>query len=274
MFRPKLYFCTILFTAVTATLSGTFSGTEAGQKNDKKNTKKGMNASPTDLPKAPLLDVQAVLMDTDPRDPVLGGPSRRFRVELSKAKKYQIDLMSKAFDSFLRLEDQEGKELARDDDSGGMLNARIIFSPPVDGYYQIIATSLDKRPGAYQFRVQEYTVPPPTVLALDKGIATVKDRLVATDVPDSVRSGCFSKVYKVKMLAGNKYQIDMKSQELDAYLRLENSSGNRLAEDDDSGGDLNARIIFNCARDDEYRVIATTFRMRDFGGFVLQVQEK
>ncbi len=67
------------------------------------------------------------------------------------------------------------------------------------------------------------------------------------------------KVHLVTLNAGQRYTIDMVGRGFDAYLRLEDKAGKQLDEDDDSGGDLNAQIVFNCTRDGEYRIICTCF---------------
>jgi hypothetical protein len=64
----------------------------------------------------------------------------------------------------------------------------------------------------------------------------------------------------------------MTSKDFDAYLRLENSKKEQLAQDDDSGGNLNARIIFTTREDGVYRVIATTYRPDATGKFQLRIE--
>ena len=49
----------------------------------------------------------------------------------------------------------EEAKLAEDDDSGGGLNARILFTAQRDGMYRIIATSLYPALGRYTVTVQE-----------------------------------------------------------------------------------------------------------------------
>jgi hypothetical protein len=58
-----------------------------------------------------------------------------------KGSTYTIDMASRDFDAFLRLEDSKGKQLAFDDDSGGGQNARIVFTAPETDDYRIIATT-------------------------------------------------------------------------------------------------------------------------------------
>jgi serine/threonine-protein kinase len=83
-------------------------------------------------------------------------------------------------------------------------------------------------------------------------------------------------VYQVKLAAGKTYVIDMVSPDqkaLDPYLVLSDDAGNKLAEDDDSGGGLNARIIFRVPQDGTYRIRATSFN-GGRGDFTLSVREQ
>lgn len=99
----------------------------------------------------------------------------------------------------------------------------------------------------------------------------VEDKLTKDDPRDPVRNAA-QKVHKIQMKAGKVYTIDMVSKEFDCFLRLEDPMGKELDQDDDSGGDLNARIIFNCSKDGEYRVICTAFSPEGVGNFVLTVK--
>src|SRR6516162_10412239 len=59
-----------------------------------------------------------------------GKPQQVYHVKLNKGGTYVIDMLSpkpKALDPFLRLLDAAGKTVAADDESGGGLNARILF---------------------------------------------------------------------------------------------------------------------------------------------------
>jgi hypothetical protein len=68
-------------------------------------------------------------------------PSKTYQVKMLAGKTYQIDMVSAEVDSYLRLEDNAGVQLAADDDGGGNLNSRITFVCPRDGEYRITATS-------------------------------------------------------------------------------------------------------------------------------------
>jgi hypothetical protein len=81
------------------------------------------------------------------------------------------------------------------------------------------------------------------------------------------------KPYKVPMKAGQLYVIDLVKGDnnTDPYLYLEDPKGQVVAQDDDSGGNLNARIIYMPMQDGEYRVIATTL-LKATGPFTLTVK--
>jgi hypothetical protein len=68
------------------------------------------------------------------------------------------------------------------------------------------------------------------------------------------------KPYNIKLKAGNMYVIDLvkTNQQQDPYLYLEDANMKIVRQDDDSGGDLNARIIFQPPQDGDFRIIATT----------------
>jgi hypothetical protein len=97
------------------------------------------------------------LTKTSDRDPGRPGSfCKVYRVFLKGGQVYTIDLISRAFDSYLRLEDPNGLHLMEDDDGGGYPNARIVYSVPTDGVYRIVATTFN--PGAvgpYTLQIQQ-----------------------------------------------------------------------------------------------------------------------
>jgi predicted Zn finger-like uncharacterized protein len=89
--------------------------------------------------------------------------------------------------------------------------------------------------------------------------------------PKDVRYRC--KLYQIELQAGRNYTIDMESREFDAYLRLEDPNGGQVAEDDDSGGNLNARIMYTPPRTGLYVVVATSYHVQVRGQYRLTVRE-
>jgi thiol-disulfide isomerase/thioredoxin len=71
---------------------------------------------------------------------------------------YVIDMTSKQFDTYLRIEDADGKHLDEDDDgSGNSLNARLVFEAPRDATYRIVCTSYAPQYGDFTLTVRAGT---------------------------------------------------------------------------------------------------------------------
>jgi serine/threonine protein kinase/cytochrome c-type biogenesis protein CcmH/NrfG len=79
--------------------------------------------------------------------------SKVHEIKMTAGETYVIDMESKAFDTFLKLEDAQGKLLAENDDiSPTNRNSRIVFTAPTDGRYRVIATSFQRR-GRGQYEI-------------------------------------------------------------------------------------------------------------------------
>lgn len=219
------------------------------------------------------VNIDAALDANDTNDPKLNHPSKRYTIKLQKDKTYIFDLVSPAkdFDPFLRLLDKAGEELAEDDDSGGDLNSRLIYSATTDADYQIVATSFDGQVGKFNLKVRELTL---------KGEAKPRDLGKGINVTDQINQnnatdiGKLGKVYSVNLKKGETYEIDLASQAMDSYLYLFDSKSKLIAQDDDSGGDLNSRITFRADRDGVFHIIATTLDGDETGEFALTVRKK
>jgi len=92
-----------------------------------------------------VLNQTETLSNVDPRDTMLKNSfCKTFNVRMEAGKTYTIDHIDLGanIDPILRLLDARGLQLAFDDDSGGGLNSRIVFRPPVGDTYRIVCTSL------------------------------------------------------------------------------------------------------------------------------------
>src|SRR5262249_6136008 len=96
-----------------------------------------------------------------------------------------------------------------------------------------------------------------------------------TNHPD--KPGAHHKVYNVTLNAGTTYIIEMNKTSgdgnLDPYLVLRNPQGQKVAEDDDSGGALNARIVYRASQSGAHQVCATAFQAGETGPFQIIVSE-
>lgn len=99
----------------------------------------------------------------------------------------------------------------------------------------------------------------------------ISGELTAQDARDKVRTGAPCKLYSFPLAKDRTYVIDMIGEKFDSFLRLEDSEGKQLAQDDDSGGNLNARIQFKASKDDIFTVAVTSFN--GMGRFTLKIRQ-
>src|SRR5205085_11551126 len=92
------------------------------------------------------------------------------------------------------------------------------------------------------------------------------------DNGDTVSTGSKCKIYTLPMKKDSSWEINLKSNDFDAFLRVEDSTGKELAFDDDSGGNLNAKLVFKAPKDDTYQIIATTYDANTTGKFTLTAE--
>ncbi|MBX9680604.1 MAG: PPC domain-containing protein [Gemmataceae bacterium] len=222
------------------------------------------------------LQIEGLLLPNDPVDPVHKQPCKVHVVKMRKGRTYVIDMISTDFDSYLRLEDSKGQNLAQDDDGGGNLNSRIRWTPANDDAFLIVATSLGGGQGNYTLKVRPQTALPPlkaTPIAFAKGEESIRVQAKLDDNDHPLGpNNAYGKLYSVKLSKGTQYQIDLvrNDNNLDPYLKLQDANGKDLAQDDDGGGNLNSRIRYTPAQDAEFRIVATALGNGQ-GAFTLTV---
>ena len=122
-----------------------------------------LKVEPIRIDKTPILTEKKELTDDDPKyaNPQLvrkDSHHKAFPIKMKAKSYYVIDMVrtgdDEQFDPFLYLEDADGKIVALDDDSGGNLNARIVFQPRRSGEYRIIASTLAPATGPFTLTVR------------------------------------------------------------------------------------------------------------------------
>lgn len=190
----------------------------------------------------------------------------------SAGERVKIDLESDDFDAFLRvgrIVNGAFVQLAENDDGGDSLNARLVFTAPQAGDYLIRATSYN---GSAQgdFRLSlEQGPPAPTASPIAVGDET-RGRLNADSATGD--SGARADLYRFSGRAGQRLAITMKADGFDTYLELFDANHNSLGTDDDSAGDLNARLTYTLAEDGDYLIEARAFSSGD-GPYTLKIEE-
>jgi hypothetical protein len=202
--------------------------------------------------------------------------SRKFPVKLEAGTIYRIEAKSDKFDAALRLEDDAGKIVAEDDDSAGSLNPRIYFKAGKSGEYHVILTSKNRQVGSFTVtaaivtdrKVASEFPTKPIELKLTADKAAFKGSL---DQNDANISGRYYKAFTLTLDQGKRYQIEQRSSDFDSYLILEDADGKRLADNDDHGKSVNARLEFAPPKSAVYRIIATSMPTRQTGSFVIEI---
>lgn len=175
-------------------------------------------------------------------------------------------------DSYLILIAPDGTWITTDDDGGGGFDAFINAWLPQNGTYTIVARSLGQASrGPYALYVN---------LTQDEGFVPLPG------YPDDNRTmemggalqGVINPVndedfYYFEGSVGMQPVISMQSTDgLDSYLILINPDGTWVGVDDDSGGNLNARIIATLQQDGRYTIIARNSGGRSMGSYLLRLE--
>jgi hypothetical protein len=200
----------------------------------------------------------------------------RYSFDAAPGNTYTIDLTSDEVDVWLILLDPDGNVLEQDDD-GGFLGARIVFTPEEAGTYTVEATSyLQELTGSYEIRLaaepaeEERGGCDPAPLKIDPG-QTIVNSLTALDCFAVERPTSLHDRYALRTVAGARYVVTMASSEVDAYLVVVDPSGTVAAENNDDAGKLDARIDFVAATDGVYEIAATTNRPNAVGRYEVAV---
>ncbi len=134
-----------------------------------------------------------------------------------------------------------------------------------------------KRPEAGEPNPNPDTKPNPPVVGTTKPLLDVKEKLAVGDLIGP--SGRKMKNYpNLRFEAGKTYVIEMKAMgtsKLNPYLILLGPNGKAVAQDDDSGGGVNAKITFMAPQAGNYTVVATSGGITtQYGQFHLTVMAK
>ncbi|WP_433952591.1 PPC domain-containing protein [Brevundimonas diminuta] len=190
----------------------------------------------------------------------------------SAGERVKIDLESDDFDSFLRvgrIVNGAFVQMAENDDGGSSLNARLVFTAPQAGEYLIRVTSYNgSAEGDYRLSMEQGP-PAPTAAPVTIGEET-RGRLNSDSATSD--SGAPADLYRFSGRAGQRVAITMKADGFNTYLELFDANHNSLATDDDSAGDLNARLTHTLAEDGDYLIEARAFSSGE-GPYTLNIEE-
>ncbi len=156
-----------------------------------------------------------------------------------------------------------------DDGAGKGLNSYLVFTAPQAGEYVIQASSVSSgAEGGYRLSLEQG---PPAPEARSIAIGDEVDGRLDEDSPRS-DAGAPADLYRFTGRAGQRVAISLKADDFDSFLELFDANHNSLATDDDSGGELNARLTFVLPDDGDYLIEARGFSDAE-GRYDLKVEE-
>jgi hypothetical protein len=138
------------------------------------------------------------------------------------------------------------------------------------GPITLVATS-EGRTATAQVRVAHAAEACPFITPVTLG-QSADGRLALGDCEFSLDNS-YVDVYEVTLPAAATIQIDMTSADVDAYIGLFDAGGIFIAEDDNSGGDRNARLVRQLAAG-KYRIWANTIGGTATGAYALVVTQR
>jgi hypothetical protein len=199
------------------------------------------------------------------------------RIQLEGGRRYSITANSEAFDPYIRLLRPGSEEpIAEDDDSGGGLVPRVVFSPPQSGEYIVRVSSF--APGGvgdYSLSVTPASPLPPLVsrpTRTERGQWQIFQGDLAAG--DATENGKHYDDYELRLAAGQTAMIHVQADNMDTMLQVFPAAdrGNRpVAEDDDSGGGTNPFVFFAPEEAGTYVVRVVGFDEQSAGAYRLRI---
>lgn len=199
------------------------------------------------------------------------------RVQLEGGRRYQITATSEAFDPYIRLLRPGSEEpIAEDDDSGGGLTPRIIFSPPQSGEYLVRVSSF--APGGTGDYALSVTPASPLPALITRPTRTERGQWQvyqgALAAGDATEGGKRYDDYELRLAAGETAMIHVQADNIDTMLQVFPAAdrGSRpLAENDDGGGGTNPFVFFAPEEAGTYVVRVVGFDEQTAGAYRLRI---
>jgi len=185
----------------------------------------------------------------------LGMVAHEYVVHLEKPSHLTLQLESSDFDTYLYVVDANWVIHENDDAMDGTDSMVSAFFPA--GAVYVIATSFDRESsGAYTVKVSQPEKAVPLAVGTTRG---------------SLAEGSSGRMYALPVKQDHRYQVDLMSEDFDAYLEINLPDGT-LLEDDDGGDDLNSRLVFTATEGDANIMVREAFQS-GIGAYTLSVRE-
>lgn len=208
-------------------------------------------------------------------------PFDAYAFEAAPGQRFEILASSPSFPTAIEVGRMDGsggwESLAFGDGTmGAQPNSRLIFSPSEGGTYIVrIGASEATMRGDYMLTVRDRGPLPPAPPAGSIGVGDSVAGVLAEADGVSPNEKFFDE-YDVRTEAGQRLSITARSDVFDTYLivyrRQVGGEYEIVAEDDDSGGDLDSRVLLNSEGGD-YRIQVTSYSPGETGDYSLVVRD-
>jgi hypothetical protein len=168
-----------------------------------------------------------------------------FLVEMIEGRTYRFNLdgieEGALADPVLTLFDQQGNQIAQDDDGGAGFGSYLTFASPIGGSYFAAVSSFDGGTGRYMLRVTDTDIPG-HVYSDEALMAAADDRVSRIEMEGDLD------YFRVDLEGGVRYQIELNGhgehQLADPMLTIVDQENTAVTSDDDSGSGRDARLSF------------------------------
>jgi hypothetical protein len=229
--------------------------------------------------------VTGTLSADDPKFPSDSTHYQRWILPVLAKQTFTVDLESSDFDAFIMLTRGRGERLVDNDDGAGGCNARLVYTAQDDHPLRVFVNTAAKgQVGRYTLRVSDGALPTepkgnctprPAAAPTSHAIAIGQTRQGSLTTGDVVltNDSTYAQAWTIQGRAGQTVTVDLESDTFDAYLFLRGPgiSGGRDFQDDDSGGNCNARLTAMFPQTGEYEIVVNTAAKYTTGQFSLSV---
>jgi pre-peptidase len=199
-----------------------------------------------------------------------------------------------------------GEKLVENDDGGGGCNARLVYTATDDHPLRVVVNTASRPPrqtGKFTLKITEGESPTETkgncrfsagatasagaaagaTAASTTRSSASADRVIAVGQTQQgsisrndvllTSDSTYAQAWTIQASAGTTVTIDLESDDFDAYLFLRGPgiSGGRDFQDDDSGGNCNARLTATFPQTGSYEIDVNTAEHYATGSFTLSV---
>ena len=191
-----------------------------------------------------------------------------YRIDASAGETYVIDLHSDHFDTYLSVRGIENSklELDNDDHDGSTRHSQVQLTTEDASAFEVSVTSYESgESGAYRLTIQplDASAQSGPVFGGEIGALDPKD--------DTLESGEFRDLHHFEGTPGQHVRIELRSDDFDTYLILQEPGGD-THENDDFDGRVDLSVIDqNLTAHGTYEVVVTSFEAEETGSYELLV---